>query len=168
MEGIRQVVIIKIVQWIDRGSDRPICWLSGPAGSGKSAVAQTVAELCAKKNRLGASFFLRGSDFTGFFRTLVYRLACFSPSARRHIQNVLRNDPLIVNGSFVDQFQNLMIDPLPNFAFPLVIVIDALDECDDKESIGNLIQVLLSHSGQGNHIPYRFLMTSRVEEHIPK
>jgi hypothetical protein len=171
MEGTRQPVIAKIMQWIDGGSDRPICWLSGPAGSGKSAIAQTVAELCAKKNRLCASFFfLRGaghrSDFTRFLRTLVYRLACFSPTARRHIQDVLQSDPLIVNGSFAYQFQKLMIDPLPNFAFPMVIVIDALDECNDKESIGNLIQVLLTHSGRGNHIPYRFLMTSRVEEHI--
>jgi hypothetical protein len=171
MEGTRQAVIAKIVQWIDGGGDSPICWLSGPAGSGKSAIAQTVAELYAIKNRLSASFFfLRGaghrSDFTRFLRTLVYRLACFSPSARRHIQNVLQNDPLIVNGSFADQFQKLMIDPLPNFAFPLVIVIDALDECNDKESIGNLIQVLLTRSGRGDHIPYRILMTSRVEEHI--
>jgi ATP/maltotriose-dependent transcriptional regulator MalT len=170
MEGTRQAVIAKIVQWIDGGSDRPICWLSGPAGSGKSAIAQTVAERCAEKNRLGASFFLRGvghrSDFTRFLRTLVYRLACFSPSTRQHIQNVLQNDPLIVNGAFADQFQKLMIDPLPNLAFPLVIVIDALDECDDKDSITNLIQVLLTHSSRGDHIPYRFLMTSRVEEHI--
>jgi AAA ATPase domain len=171
MEGTRQAVIAKVAQWIDGGSDRPICWLSGPAGSGKSAIAQTVAELCTKKNRLGASFFfLRGaghrSDFTRFLRTLVYRLACFSSSARRHIQDVLKNDPLIVNGSFADQFQKLMIDPLPNLAFPLVIVIDALDECNDRESIGNLIQVLPSHSGRGDHIPYRFLMTSRVEEYI--
>jgi hypothetical protein len=171
MEGTRQAVIAKIVRWIDGGSDRPICWLSGPAGSGKSAIAQTVAELYTEKNQLGASFFfLRGaghrSDFTRFLRTLVYRLACFSPSTKRHIQDVLQNDPLIVNGSFADQFQKLMIDPLPNFPFPLVIVIDALDECNDKESIGNFIQVLLTRFGRGDHIPYRILMTSRIEEHI--
>jgi hypothetical protein len=171
MEGTRQDVIAEIVQWIVGDSDHPICWLSGPAGSGKSAIAQTVAELCADSNRLAASFFfLRGagrrSDFTRFLPTLVYRLACFSPSAKRHIQNVLQNDPLIVNGSFADQFQKLMIDPLPNYALPLVIVIDALDECNDKESVANLIQVLLAYSGRGDHIPYRFLMTSRVEEHI--
>jgi len=31
-------------------------WLNGPAGAGKSAILQTIAERC-KDNRLAASFF---------------------------------------------------------------------------------------------------------------
>ena len=58
--GTRLEVIAQIEQWLD-GSDKraAICWLSGPAGYGKSAVAQTIAERYAKEDRLlGCFFFL--------------------------------------------------------------------------------------------------------------
>src|SRR5712671_4399066 len=54
MAGTRQEVIGQIVQWIDGNSDKPMCWLHGAAGSGKSAISQTVAELCNTSNRLAA------------------------------------------------------------------------------------------------------------------
>jgi hypothetical protein len=171
MDGTRQAVIAKIMEWMDGDGDQPIFWLHGPAGSGKSAIAQTVAEICAEKDRLGASFFfLRGighrSNFTRFLPTLAYQLTGVLPSTEAYLRNVLQSDPLISYRSLAYQFQKLMIDPLPKLASPLVIVIDALDECDDKDSIAEFIQVLLAHFGRGDHIPYRIFMTSRVEEHI--
>jgi hypothetical protein len=57
MEGTRQEIIHKIFQWIDGGSDKPVCWLNGAAGAGKSAISRTVARLCEESNRLCASFF---------------------------------------------------------------------------------------------------------------
>jgi hypothetical protein len=171
MKDTRQPVIAEIMQWVNGASDRPICWLNGPAGSGKSAIAQTVAELCSRHNRLGASFFfLRGtgrrSDFTRFLPTLAYQLASVLPSAEAHIRNVLQSDLFIGHRSLAYQFQKLMIDSAPNLALPFIIVIDALDECNDKESITHIIQVLLTHAYRGHHVPFRFLLTSRVEEHI--
>ncbi|KIK06024.1 hypothetical protein K443DRAFT_307344 [Laccaria amethystina LaAM-08-1] len=59
--GTRPEVIAQIEQWLD-GSDKraAICWIRGPAGYGKSAVAQTIAERYAKEGRLlGSFFFLR-------------------------------------------------------------------------------------------------------------
>jgi hypothetical protein len=55
LEHTRKDVIDKIKCFVDktRGDDR-ICWLKGPAGSGKSAIAQTVAEWYAVKKRLAA------------------------------------------------------------------------------------------------------------------
>src|SRR5882672_4874508 len=80
MAGTREEVIGCITEWIDGPSDQQICWLYGAAGSGKSAISKTVAELCAGMNRLGASFFfLRGagrrSRITSFIPTLAYHLA---------------------------------------------------------------------------------------------
>jgi adenylylsulfate kinase-like enzyme len=100
MENTCQPVIAEIVQWINGGSDHPICWLNGPAGSGKSAIAQTVAELCSRHNRLGVGFFfLRGagrrSDFTHFLSTLAYQLTGVLPSAEAYIRNVLQTDLFI-------------------------------------------------------------------------
>ncbi|KAF9267026.1 hypothetical protein L218DRAFT_856600, partial [Marasmius fiardii PR-910] len=36
-----------------------VCWLYGPAGIGKSATAQTVAEICEGKEHLVSFFFLQ-------------------------------------------------------------------------------------------------------------
>ncbi|KIM73969.1 hypothetical protein PILCRDRAFT_80508 [Piloderma croceum F 1598] len=55
--GTRQEVTGKIIEWIDGGSDQPVCWLNGAAGAGKSAISRTVARLCDGSNRLCASFF---------------------------------------------------------------------------------------------------------------
>src|SRR6202044_1971607 len=52
LHGTREELIANIVRWIDKRSGHPICWLNGPAGAGKSAVSQTVAEWCDTKKRL--------------------------------------------------------------------------------------------------------------------
>ena len=49
-----------------------------------------------------------------------------------------------------------------------IIVVDALDECDDKDEMADFIDVLLSASSGGTHLPFQILLTSRVEEHIQK
>jgi adenylylsulfate kinase-like enzyme len=53
LNDTRKDVIEKIKRSVDK-SDARICWLKGPAGSGKSAISQTVAEWYAAKNRLAA------------------------------------------------------------------------------------------------------------------
>src|SRR6202167_145846 len=150
LEGTRQEVIGKIVGWIDGGSDRPIGWLNGAAGSGKSAISRTVAGLCAASNRLGGSFFfLRGagrrSAITHFISTLAYNLAFTIPATRSYIEGALRKDPHIVHRLLEHQFQQLIVEPIllvPVPPLPMVIIVDALDECDDKKSIEDFIEIV--------------------------
>jgi hypothetical protein len=52
------------------------------------------------------------------------------------------------------------------FAKPMVIVIDALDECDDKELMAIFIEVITDLCGRGRQFPFRVFFTSRVEEHL--
>src|SRR6267378_4262714 len=97
MTGTCQEVIGHITQWIDGPSDQPICWLYGAAGSGKSAISKTVAELYAGMNRLGASFFfIRGAGrrrrITSFIPTLAYHLAFSVPATKPYIESVLQSD----------------------------------------------------------------------------
>jgi hypothetical protein len=47
----------------------------------------------------------------------------------------------------------------------MVIVIDALDECDDKESMSEFVQMLFELQ-EMRRLPFRVLVASRVEEHI--
>ena len=58
--GTRLEVIAQIRQWLD-GHDNDeravVFWVNGPAGYGKSALAQTTAECYAAERRLLGSFF---------------------------------------------------------------------------------------------------------------
>ncbi|KAF5331084.1 hypothetical protein D9619_005897 [Psilocybe cf. subviscida] len=59
--GTREEVIGLIERWMDlnaEGCEAPdMMWLSGPAGAGKSAIVQTVAERCKERGVQAASFF---------------------------------------------------------------------------------------------------------------
>ncbi|KAF8987844.1 hypothetical protein BDQ17DRAFT_1258173, partial [Cyathus striatus] len=58
----RTAVINDIMSWVDsKNSKEKIMWLRGPAGAGKSTIAQTVAEKCDKENKLVSSFFFSRS-----------------------------------------------------------------------------------------------------------
>ncbi|KAJ7366707.1 hypothetical protein DFH08DRAFT_173652 [Mycena albidolilacea] len=59
---------------------RPICWLHGPVGAGKSAIMQTLCQRLQDAGRLGGAFFFkRGHATRGnpkvLFATLAYQLA---------------------------------------------------------------------------------------------
>ncbi|KIM35817.1 hypothetical protein M413DRAFT_325348, partial [Hebeloma cylindrosporum] len=62
----RMAVIKKIMDWIagrlEEGDEANILWFHGPAGSGKSAIARKIAELCESEKRLLATFFFSRSD----------------------------------------------------------------------------------------------------------
>ncbi|KAJ2918192.1 hypothetical protein MD484_g2235, partial [Candolleomyces efflorescens] len=49
---------------------------------------------------------------------------------------------------------------------PFLIVLDGLDECDDKEEVQELIDGMFTFFDENPWIPLRVLITSRVEEHI--
>ncbi|KAM6497647.1 hypothetical protein JOM56_005595, partial [Amanita muscaria] len=55
--GPRPYVFKRIQYWFDNHSAKePIFWLHGPAGVGKSAIAQTIAQSCPREE-LAATFF---------------------------------------------------------------------------------------------------------------
>ena len=184
--GTRLRVIAQIEQWLD-GSDEgaPICWLSGPAGYGKSAVAQTVAERYAAEGRLlGCFFFLRGagerSHISHLIPTLAHQMSLSLPAVKSMLVKALRDEPAILGPSvsLAYQFQKLIIEPIHStisralvifdHAKPKIFVIDALDECNDKAEMAAFIDVLLNAFPGNNYLPFRILLTSRVEEHIRK
>jgi NACHT domain len=175
MEGTRQDVIGKIMLWIDGDSDQPVCWLNGAAGAGKSAISRTVARLCEESNRLCASFFFfrgagRRSTITHFISTIVYSIALSIPAMRPYIEDVLQRDHHILHRSHKRQFQQLIVEPIHLAMSPIrlmVIVVDALDECDDRQEIAEFIDIVACAFQESQMpLPLRFFFTSRVEEHI--
>jgi hypothetical protein len=172
--GTRKQVLAVINRWVVKPDGRPICWLYGPAGSGKSSIARTIAESCDSQGVLAASFFFyRGhaerSSSHRLFTTIAYQLSISIPNLKSSIFETLLNDPSIPNKTTLYQLQKLIIDPFFTFRHPLtlrrVIVIDALDECEDRNSAKDVLTCIIEAFRQ-YHLPLQFIITSRPEFHI--
>jgi len=164
------------MDWSEGSENHPVCWLSGSAGFGKSAIMQTVAERLAVPDKgvlVGSFFFLRGagarSKFTRVVTTLAYHISRSIPETKDSIQHALQDDPTIPQQSIEDQFQKLVVSPLQQLdeTKSFVVVMDALDECDDHESICDFISILAQTYSQGQ-LRLKFLLASRAEDHLRK
>ena len=153
-----------------RDFDRPaVYWLNGLAGTGKSTIAQTIAERIFSDGRLGASFFCSRdfedrSNLKSIFPTLAVQLARRYTEFRSILVPLVQSDPAIVQESLYGQMDKLIVRPLMRSAISTVIVIDALDECKDEEPASAILSVL----GQFvSKIPkVKFFVTGRPEPRI--
>src|ERR1700679_832214 len=95
LKGTRTEVLLQIEQWLVNEQDRRIFWLNGLAGTGKSTIAQTFAEICFADGKLGASFFCSRdfgdrSNLQAIFPTLAFQLAHRYPRFREQLLQALR------------------------------------------------------------------------------
>jgi hypothetical protein len=174
--GTREKLLKTITDWInDPDTPFPVMWLYGPAGVGKSAIAQTIAEKCDHDKKLAASFFfLRESEDRGtampLFPTLAWQLAHSIPSTVAYIEFAIRKYPLLPTKSIDKQFNHLIVQPFQNClnnpsTGDMLVVIDGVDECAGEESQRNLLK-LIGEALIEKKIPLRFLICSRPETHI--
>ncbi|KAF3075143.1 hypothetical protein CFAM422_002987 [Trichoderma lentiforme] len=169
----REQMLRDIRTWIDGNSEKGIYWLSGMAGTGKTTISLTIAREYHQKKRLGASFFFSrgGGDLASakkFAATIAVQLAEQSPELRRLILNATRLNPRIGHLNLYNQWEKLVLEPLgllksSSIRRPLLIVVDALDECDDEKDIGMLIECFASTIANVKQMPIRIFITSRPE-----
>ncbi|KXN82430.1 hypothetical protein AN958_02562 [Leucoagaricus sp. SymC.cos] len=90
-------------------------WLYGPAGCGKSAVAQSLAERRIEILRLGAAFFFSCSNSINkpetVFPALAYQLASHCPEYKTIWISLLTNEPLLLTKAQPVQFNKLIVEP---------------------------------------------------------
>ncbi|KAF3183917.1 hypothetical protein TWF788_005390 [Orbilia oligospora] len=177
LPGTRVELRKRIEGWVDapRGDGECIFWLSGVAGTGKSTISRTTAKELRGKGQLAASFFFRrGEKDRGgaarLFTTLASQLANNIVDVRQNIQKAIEEDPNISNMGPGEQFTKLILHPLRDSQEPedrprydkIIIVIDALDECDEEKD-QSLIISLLSQLKELKHFDVRIFLTSRPE-----
>ncbi|KIJ62505.1 hypothetical protein HYDPIDRAFT_169151 [Hydnomerulius pinastri MD-312] len=177
LSGTRLGLLARLTEWADNcDTDQRICWLSGLAGSGKSAVAQTIAEKYAGLGRLAASFFFSRKEIARrtaqrFFPTITCQLLASAPSIKLAVINALSEDSTIPTKVLVEQMRRLLLAPILStknpFSDPMLIVVDSLDECDDEKMASEVI-VLLAELLRDSPWPFRVLFTSRAEPYITK
>ncbi|UKZ48459.1 hypothetical protein TrVGV298_002684 [Trichoderma virens] len=121
---------------------------------------------------LGASFFFkRGEGDRGsmalFFSTIASQLVQKLPSIAPHIRAAIEANPDINDKSVKVQFDTLIAEPFGKMSAytkipTVVIVVDALDECDNVEHV-KLVIHLLSLAKYFTSVRPKFFVTSRPE-----
>jgi hypothetical protein len=103
------------------------------------------------------------------FTSLAVQLADAVPSLQTHICDALRERSDIANLSLLDQWRELVIRPLklvksdePLSRSSYLLIIDALDECDNKGHVRTILQ-LLAEARSLTTVRLRVFLTSRPE-----
>ncbi|KAF8646673.1 hypothetical protein AX14_009048, partial [Amanita brunnescens Koide BX004] len=163
----RTKVLAGIRSWADSTTTSPTCWLSGPAGTGKTTVARTIAEEYDKRGQLAATFFFCRNtgdrdDINKLVPTLAWQIAHKIPPAKEEMEEALKKSGVpLPELSLEHQLLTLLVCGHVDPAGPNLIVIDGLDECASQDRIFRLIYWL-----RKNRLPFRFLLTSRPEPNI--
>ncbi|KAF9644128.1 hypothetical protein BDM02DRAFT_3190897 [Thelephora ganbajun] len=166
LNGTRGTVLDEIELWARDFHEPPVYWLNGLAETGKSTIAQTIAESIFADGQLGASFFC-SRDFQDrrnlkfIFPTVAVQLARNYPEFRSIFVPLVQSDPEITHESLHNQMDKLIVRPLKQSGVSTVTVIDALDECRDEEPASAILPVL------GQFVPHipkvKFFVTEATD-----
>ena len=169
MKGTREEVLKDIDDWFANEEGQRVFWLNGLAGTGKSTIAQSLAETSSENGKLGASFFCSRdfedrSDLQKILPTLAFQLAFRYPHFRQKLLDVMKEGPHVGHESLCSQMEKLLVGPLKATGLRTLIIIDALDECKDREPASALLSILSRYVDQ---IPTtKFFITGRPEPRI--
>ncbi|CAI7611180.1 unnamed protein product [Penicillium pancosmium] len=173
LPGTRTNLLCQVTKWARSPHGKCVFWLNGRAGTGKSTIARTVTDTLKKANLLGASFFFKRGEgdrgnATKLFPTITIQLAKSIPQLIPGIQKAIRDDSDIATKGLKEQFNAILLQPLLGLgpsaiSIPIVvIVIDALDECDVDNDMRLVLQ-LLPRLRESKVVRLRVFLTSRPE-----
>jgi hypothetical protein len=178
LDGTRTQLLNEISVWMADPSAKLVYWLTGVAGTGKTTIAQSVASMAKERKRLAATFFFSRTSGSADRRraaavipTLAYQLAYRHDVFRDYICGAISDDRDVCEHQVIMQAKTLLADALGGSrqppSLPLLIVLDALDECDKENGRegGDLIPVLL-HSLKKLPFCIKIFVTSRPEPSI--
>ncbi|KJA14778.1 hypothetical protein HYPSUDRAFT_208407 [Hypholoma sublateritium FD-334 SS-4] len=169
----REAVIRDILAWARKPANlRLLMWIYGPAGAGKSAIMQTIAEYCAHLGILGGSFFFfRSAEKRNItdhlIPTLAYQLSRRVPHFEDHLVTAILGDWAVFSRNMESQMKTLILGPMAAAAADnshssqsfYVMLVDGLDECQLEASHREVIDLLSSSASP--HL--RFIIASRPE-----
>ncbi|KAG8703953.1 hypothetical protein FRC09_003852 [Ceratobasidium sp. 395] len=158
--------------WAEDSESQRIYWLNGMAGTGKTTIAYSLCERLQDDGKLAASFFCSRQlptcrDVDRILPSIAFQLSLFSLPFRHAVSSALQKY-LDAHNQPVDlQFESLVAAPLrevrDTLPADLVIVVDALDECEDARGVSKMLFALLQNSLD---LPMKVFVTSRPEQRI--
>jgi len=169
LRGTRTDVLLQLERWLGDEQDHRVFWLNGLAGTGKSTIAQTFAEISFADGKLGASFFCSRdsegrSNLQAIFPTLAFQLAYQYFLFRQQLIQVLKATPNIGQETLCSQMESIIVYPLKATGIQTLLIIDALDECKDEEPASAILSVLSRYVCEIPNV--KFLITGRPEPRI--
>jgi AcrR family transcriptional regulator len=176
LPGTRKQLLNEIMDWF--ADDGPsVYWLRGLAGTGKTTIARSVADLAEQQGLLGGSYFFSRTDIArqragAVLPTIAYQLAKWRPALRQPLCDAVNSDREIAERMMKEQVECLFVQALSHTTSPVpraLLVVDALDECGkigDCEG-GLLVPLLVECLGR---LPFsvKIFITSRDEPSISK
>lgn len=176
LPNTRAQLLNDIYDWIEDSEAKPVFWLNGMAGTGKSTISRTLARRSYEEGRLGASFFFKRGEgdresASKFFTTIAAQLVHQMPALTPHVKDAIDKGSNVFHKALNEQFKILILDPLSKThissprAITLVIVIDALDECNSYSDVRKIIHILsdANSCSASPSLRLRIFLTSRPE-----
>ena len=175
LAGTRVEILAEIEEWA-RSPDpntQPIFWLNGAAGTGKTAIAHTLAVRFNQYSELGSFLcfdrnYLAERRHEKVFSTMAHDLASQYPGFKQQLAAMIRNrNSLKQTTDIIQQWENLLVKPFTQLPTgrPILLIIDALDESGDIQSRNYLLSIL-AHRARDLPSNVRILLTSRALDDI--
>jgi len=145
--------------------------MRGPAGVGKSAIAQTCAEKLKESGHLGAAFLFtvnKHSNPSRLFTSIAYQLSTTLPDYRISLDEKISRDKTLVKKKIPSQFRSLFVEPIQELGNqgkrvqPKAVFIDGLDECTGGDAQAEIIKIIASSIREGS-TPFHWAIFSRAE-----
>ncbi|CAI7568060.1 unnamed protein product [Penicillium pancosmium] len=174
----RKELLRVIRSWATNLDKESVFWLQGMAGTGKSTVSRTVARWLDNEGLLGGSFFFKKGgtdreDAKRLFTTLTKQILERLPHLREPVKRAIKETRCIGSSNPQEQFNELLFKPLKRLDLGLksplilVVVIDALDECQLPADVAAFFSILPKLNDLRD-IRLRFFITSRPEPTVIK
>ncbi|RXW13437.1 hypothetical protein EST38_g12416 [Candolleomyces aberdarensis] len=141
-----------LYSWIVDGGGESECprnikWVTGPAGTGKTAVMGSLADRCAANGVLGATFFFASWSAsigrrrkTAFVTTIAHQLARYRGDLQTAISAAVEKNTDVFEKNLHVQMENLVLSPIREVVrqsdgpgLQGAIIIDGLDECEAEQ-----------------------------------
>ncbi|KAG6910300.1 hypothetical protein DXG01_011697 [Tephrocybe rancida] len=169
-----------VARWVFSNQGNYLCWVENSSRARTTYVSRAIADLCAREGKLAASFFFsRSQSPVQFFPKLIDQIAHHFPSCESFIRMALREDPSLLSPNSADELQQLLLKTIifPTMTLgdtmtPKVIVIDALDLCEEPTeptwiTVEILMQAIiwLAESMHRNSVPLQIFVSSHPDLH---
>ncbi|KAG9016696.1 hypothetical protein FRB90_002451 [Tulasnella sp. 427] len=169
LPGTRAGTLGRIDEWIrDTETSERVLWIRGTAGRGKSTIASTVAYRWRYRAACAIFHFRRGQSSLDkrFVCALARQLGSTAfLEIKNSVQKSIKENEDIAQERLQEQFKTLLVGSLERLEdnhLSILLVIDALDECESTESAVNFIK-LVDRYLPSLPVNVKFLLTSRPE-----